>query len=678
MTAMEILAPVGGREQLLAAVRCGADAVYLGAKGFNARRNAENFEEAGLAEAVAYCHARGVRVHVTVNTLVTDDELPALADTLREVAASGADAVIVQDLAVAQLVQAHCPGIAMHASTQMTIHNAAGARALEVLGFSRAVLARELTLDEIASIHAASSIELEAFVHGALCMGVSGACYLSALLGGRSGNRGLCAQPCRLDFDADGRAFALSLKDLSALAHTEALQRAGICSLKIEGRMKRPEYVAAATTACRQALAGEPYDIQTLEAVFSRGGFTDGYLTGKRGLSMFGIRSKEDVQASQRVIGQLAGLYRRERPAVPVDMRLALHAGAPATLAASDGIRTVTVQGDVAQVAQSTATDPERARRSLSKTGESPFYLRTLALDNDGGLMLPAAALNAMRRDALGQLLALRETPTPKAFAEAPLPALPAHQAPSSPALRLRFESKAQLWDGIRAEKIILPIEEIDADLLAVYGPRLLGELPALVFPGDEARVRKSLAALAAQGLAGALCHNLGMVQMAKDAGIAPHGGYGLNILNGVALARYAQLGLADATVSFELHAQKIGRLPGMLARGAVAYGYLPLMQLRCCPAQGKDGCGACDGRPHLTDRMGIRFPLLCHRRAYATLLNSVPLSLAGETARGVDFITLRYTIETAAECRRVAECFMEGKPLDTPRTRGLYHRALQ
>ena len=293
----EILAPVGGKEQLLAAVRAGADAVYLGAKNFNARRSAANFGETELSEAVAYCHARNVKVHVTLNTLVTDSELPALLEEIREIAESGADAVIVQDLAVAKLLREHCPEIAMHASTQMTVHDLAGVKEAQRLGFSRVVLSRELSLEEIKAIAAGTDVELEVFVHGALCMCMSGACYLSSMIGGRSGNRGMCAQPCRLDFRFGEKDHALSLKDMSYVEHIRELAAAGVCSFKIEGRMKRPEYVAVVTKAYRAAIDGRRVtenDMQQLEAVFSRQGFTQGYYEGKTGQSMFGTRQEPE------------------------------------------------------------------------------------------------------------------------------------------------------------------------------------------------------------------------------------------------------------------------------------------------------------------------------------------------------------------------------------------------
>ena len=300
--APEILAPVGGSEQLDAAIRAGADAVYLGTQSFNARRNAANFSSDELPAVVSECHRAGVRVHVTFNTLLSDRELPAALAEIGKIAASGADAVIVQDPGAAKLFREYCPTLPLHASTQMTIHDAEGVLAARELGFSRVVLARELSLREIESIRkTAPEIELEVFVHGALCVSLSGVCYLSAMLGGRSGNRGLCAGPCRLDFRSRGREYALSLKDLSAMDFLPELARIGVSSFKIEGRMKGPAYVAAAVHACREKLAGRDPDMDLLERVFSRSGFTSGYLTGKTDAGMFGRRTEEDEAASGEV-----------------------------------------------------------------------------------------------------------------------------------------------------------------------------------------------------------------------------------------------------------------------------------------------------------------------------------------------------------------------------------------
>ena len=400
----EILAPAGGEAQLRAAVLCGADAVYLGLRGFNARAGAENFDENTLPQTVGWCHARGVRVYATLNTLVTDRELPQWLHSLDAVAAAGVDGVLVQDLGLAKIIRQRYPTLPLHASTQMTIHNLAGARLLEEMGFAQVVLARELSKEEIAAICAGTSMRCEVFVHGALCMSVSGQCYLSSVLGERSGNRGRCAQPCRLDFKSHGRGYALSLKDLTLTDRLRELEALGVASFKIEGRLKRPEYVAAAVTACRQSLAGEVPDLETLQSVFSRSGFTDGYYTARRDLTMFGTRTREDAAAAAAVLGKLSALTRNEVGRLPVDMVLTMAPGEPATLAVTDGTHRVEVAGEVPQTALTRPTDEELARRALEKCGGTPFYLQNLTCHIGEGLMLPLSALNRLRAAALTAL----------------------------------------------------------------------------------------------------------------------------------------------------------------------------------------------------------------------------------------------------------------------------------
>ena len=312
MARIEILAPVGSEEMLRAAVFSGADAVYLGFSGFNARTGAGNFDADSLQEAVRFCHARGVAVHVALNTTVYGTELPALEQAIRAVAASGADAVICQDLAVATLIGKIAPQLPRHGSTQMSVHTLQGALELKELGFTRVVLARELSLPEVEHITKHCGIETECFVHGALCMCVSGQCYMSAFLGGRSGNRGSCAGPCRLPFAADGSGAAhLSLKDLCAVGSLPALDEAGVASVKIEGRLRGPEYVAAAVNACHKSLAGEAFDKQQPQDVFSRSGFTNGYIEGKISGAMFGVRTPEDTAASKAAMPAIRELLNR-------------------------------------------------------------------------------------------------------------------------------------------------------------------------------------------------------------------------------------------------------------------------------------------------------------------------------------------------------------------------------
>lgn len=678
----EILAPAGGSEQLSAAVRTGADAVYLGVGNFNARRNAENFA-GGLEQAVRYCHGRGVRCHVALNTLVTDQELPSLRDELLRAAACGPDALIIQDLAVAKLARELIPGLPRHASTQMTIHDVNGAKLARDLGFSRVVLARELELREIEAIASAVDLEIESFIHGALCMSMSGCCYLSSMLGGRSGNRGLCAQPCRLDFHDGTRAFMLSLKDMSFIRHIRELRDAGVCSFKIEGRMKRPEYVAAVVTACRAALSGEEPDMESLQAVFSRSGFTNGYLTGRRTVDMFGYRRKEDVTAAQSVLGPLAGLYRSEFRRIPVDMNFIMPTDKPVSLTVADGANTVTVTGPVPEPARSRATDAAVVRKALEKTGGTPFLPGELTLCLDDGLALSVRALNQLRREALEGLLAQRESPRPW-----PVLAAEAHQIRTSRkpskayALRARFSDRDQLYPGAEDifEKLILPLRAIEQEpgLIERLGDRLVGELPRICFPADTPRLTQQLCTLRDAGLEAVYGCNPGLLHLAGELGLALHGGPECNVLNTTALEEYARLGYRDMTLSFELAMRAVGGLGGSLPRGVVGYGYLPLMTMRVCPNSGPRGCKKdCPGSALLTDRLGKQFLLACDERKYTVLYNSTPLYIADKDIRNVDFVTLCFTMEDATRCAAVAEIFLHRAAPDFLRTGGLYYREL-
>ncbi|MBQ6878341.1 MAG: U32 family peptidase [Oscillospiraceae bacterium] len=674
----EILAPVGGKEQLIAAVRSGADAVYLGAKNFNARRNASNFEDFELPEIVSYCHERGVKVHVVLNTLVMDSEIPALIGEIKNVASAGVDAVIIQDLAVAKLVRKICPELEMHASTQMTIHDLSGAFEAELLGFKRAVLSRELSLDEIKYIADRTDIELEAFVHGALCMCMSGCCYLSSVLGGRSGNRGLCAQPCRLDFRFGEKDHALSLKDMSHIEHIRELAEAGVCSFKIEGRMKRPEYVAAAVTACRAALGGKIPDMDSLRSVFSRQGFTDGYLTGKRTSDMFGFRSHDDVTAADKVLKNLANLYKDEADHIPLDMSLFISETKPAVLSVSDGENCVSVRGAVCEKALRAPTDENLARRYLSKTGGTPFYLSNLDFSAEGEPIIAAGEINEMRRKTLAMLSEMRAKVYPHNIFDYKLPKFEKHIAAKT-AIRIRAEKFEQVLFENEAEAIILPMAEIEKhpETIEKFGEKLFAEIPALVFPSDEEKVRYRLIGLQEKGLRHAYCENICSLRLAKDCLLTVHGGHGLNIINSIALEEYENLGVADATISFELSAPKIRDLGGKIRRGILGYGYLPLMRMRACPLKKPSGCKNCPGKGKIKDRMGKEFTYLCFEKKFGTLLNSVPLYVADKDFSGIDFMTLYFTTESPENCRKIYDMFIKKAPADFEKTNGLYFREL-
>lgn len=681
----EILAPAGGEAQLRAAVLCGADAVYLGLRGFNARAGAENFDENTLPQTVGWCHARGVRVYVTLNTLVTDRELPQWLHSLDAVAAAGVDGVLVQDLGLAKIIRQRYPTLPLHASTQMTIHNLAGARLLEEMGFAQVVLARELSKEEIAAICAGTSMRCEVFVHGALCMSVSGQCYLSSVLGERSGNRGRCAQPCRLDFKSHGRGYALSLKDLTLTDRLRELEALGVASFKIEGRLKRPEYVAAAVTACRQSLAGEVPDLETLRSVFSRSGFTDGYYTGQRDLTMFGTRTREDAAASAEVLGKLSALTRNEVGRLPVDMVLTMAPGEPATLAVTDGTHRVEVAGEVPQTALTRPTDEELARRALEKCGGTPFYLQNLTCHIGEGLMLPLSALNRLRAAALTALAEARSVvvPYPQAPAAAGEPAGRARPA-GAPRLGCRLAAAAQMTPAIRrgSGRLSLPLHELAErpELLETGAERWVAELPAFCAPQQEEAVMRALRKLKEQGLTAALCGNLGSLLMAREAGLLIIGDYGLNIINSPAAQQAAALGCDEITLSFECERNAARNIHSPVPIGVIAYGRLPLMLLRNCPGKTAAGCGDCRGINHITDRRGEDFPLQCQNRQYTHLLNPRPLFLSDRLPEWdfCDFLTLRFTTETPAECDEVLKMYQTGAAPAGSFTRGLYYRTLK
>ena len=399
---LEILAPCGGAESLTAAVNSGANAVYLGETAFSARRNAENFTPEQLREAVRFCHLSGVKVHVALNTLVFDTELDKLEKTVEMIADCGVDAVIVQDFGVAKTIK-KIADIPLHASTQMTVTSVSGAEMAKEAGFSRVVLAREMSLKEIERVVKSVDIETEIFVHGAICVCLSGQCYMSAMLGGRSGNRGLCAQPCRLNFTCDKRENVLSLKDLSLIPHLREIEKIGVASVKIEGRMKRPEYVAAAVTACRKALAGETPDMENLRAIFSRSGFTDSYYNGTFE-KMQGVRTKEDVTAAPKAINELKQLYKDVYKRYSVDISAEIHDGQPSECTAEcDGV-SVTVTGGVPQQAINKPSTAKDIAARLSKLGGTVFEPGKVSCNIDSGLILSASAVNSLRRDVIDKL----------------------------------------------------------------------------------------------------------------------------------------------------------------------------------------------------------------------------------------------------------------------------------
>ena len=686
---VEVLAPAGSGESLEAAVRAGADAVYLGGSAFSARASAKNFTNDQLRQAVEYCHARGVKVYLTVNTLLREDELPAVLSFLEFVCSLPVDALLVQDLGLFRLIRKAAPELPVHASTQMSIHTPAGARMLYEEGMERVVLARELSLLEMREIADSCPVELEAFVHGALCMSISGQCYFSAMLGGRSGNRGMCAQTCRLPFAAPGgTGHDLSLRDLSMITRMEELRRAGVCSAKIEGRMKRPEYVAAATAACRQSADGMPPDPQLLadlESVFSRSGFTSGYPDGKLGVEMFGTRTKEDVTgATSAVFARLHGLYREERQRVPVTLRLRVLSGEPVSLSAWDdeGHTAQAVSEVFPEPAKNRPIDRERCASQLEKTGGTPFVCRELDCCLGEGLSIPVSLLNRLRREVLENLLAQRVSRSPVPFTM-PDVTETAHPGAPEPAIRGFFQRPEQVGDWAKdCEKVWLPLHTPLPELLRLreQGFPVGLALPRAFFGGEET-VRRLLSERMDAGFLDTWVGNLGAVALAWEMGAALHGGFSLNITNSQSLRWLEERDFASAELSCELMLEQCARLGGSLPRGILAYGRLPVMLCRNCPAANSPkGCLNCKEAPLLRDRKGAQFPVLCTRTAgyrYSEVLNSVPLSMGDRKReiRGQDFVVFRFTVESPVETEEVFRRWQTGENPHGNYTRGLYYR---
>ncbi len=601
--AVEILAPAGGYESLEAAVRCGADGVYVGGKSFSARGAAENFTAEELMRAAKYCHLHGVKLYRAMNTLITDEELESFADEVRASAQAGVDGLIIQDIGAARIAAAVVPQMPRHASTQMTVYTPLGARTLKEMGFCRIVPARELSLENISDI-CRTGVSTEVFVHGAQCVCLSGQCYMSAVIGSRSANRGHCAQACRLPFDDGAVDHALSLKDMSLLYHVDELISAGVESFKIEGRMKRPEYVAAAVTAFRHAVDGAERsvldkDMKTLEAVFSRSGFTDGYLTGKV-RDMRGYRRYEDVNAAKDVLPGLAALYRGETTCDVMSFDLDVKdKGSVLSYTTKDGF-SGKVEGMGGEQAVKRPLDPERAADNLAKLGGTVYTPGNITVKVQEGLTLPVSEINRMRREAAACADAQRiaaNTPSYRVndFAYSPS----GERKVIKPLLRFMAYRAQDIPSDTGADLITLPYWECERDDIKLPAQRICVSFPGIVT--DEEGLLRRLYALRERGFVHYECTQLTHLGMLKKLPhIRIHGGSGLNITNSCSLEALKGLGFEDAIVSFELKAAQIAALSHPLPITAIVWGRLPLMTVRVSP-KGKELC----------DRTGRRFPVI-------------------------------------------------------------------
>lgn len=660
----EILAPAGSMESLIAGVRSGANAVYLGGKLFNARRNAGNFDNEELKEAVLYCHNRNVKVYLAINILISDAEMEEAYHAVKQALQAGVDAFIIQDTGLAKMIREHFPDARLHASTQMSILSPAGVKFAKSLGFDRIVLPREMNLNEISEIRKSTDLELELFVHGALCMSVSGQCYLSSMLGSRSGNRGLCAQPCRLPFTSksDPKEYALSLKDLSIIEHLDKLD--GITSLKIEGRMKRPEYVSAAVTAVKKAVEGiyTATDSHNLRSVFSRSGFTDGYLTGHTGRDMFGTRQKEDVVSANEVLKTIEKNYARENPLVKMDMRFVCKKGEPCSLTAAALGKAVTVKGEIPEAALNKPMTEESLVNRLSKLGGTPFYADKMEIDLDGELILPVSKINELRRRAVEEI----EKPPKITVRAKPFEKKNSIEKNSIPYFTASFKHAGQIPDRHPFRHVFIPLDSSLED----FTDNCAGVvLPRGLF-GIENEMIERLNTLKKAGVTKALCGNYGSYQLARELGFEVFGDFGLNIYNSESANQ-----INNPILSFELTLKQANRIAAQNT-GVIVYGRIPLMLTRNCPVQSGAGHCANKGDCRLTDRKGYEFPVICSDYPCVELLNSVPVCLSDVMDEvKTDFAHFYFSTESKKEVKKIIRMYENGEKPDFKFTRGLYRR---
>ncbi len=691
---IELLAPAGSMEALQAAVQNGANAVYLGSGMFNARQGAKNFSAQSLAEAVKYCHVRGVAVHLTLNTLVSDKEAGPLCELIRQAALAGVDAFIVQDLGVIRFCKEIAPHIPLHGSTQMTIHSLPGVLLCAAWGMTRVVLSRELSRTEIAYICQNSPIEIEVFAHGALCMSYSGQCYLSCAIGGRSGNRGRCAQPCRQSYGY-GRwenRYPLSLKDNCLVNYLQELQDMGVASVKLEGRMKRPEYVATVTDVYRRALDGEtvtPEMMKQLRTAFNRQGFTDGYYKGKTGSHMFGVR--QETREDEDWLKQARASYEAsENGLVPIRFQ-AYVTGQGSSLTVSDALGNVcTAYGPQPQIAMHTPLDEHSLSVRLAKTGGTPYRCEEVACAIEPGLILSAAAINAMRRDCLNQLTALRARRAEPVLGKPGKTPIYAGNR-NAPELTVQVTEREQVTPALlkmNPRVLYVPVQLLAADLAWALELKSQANvcvvLPRIVHDGELPALKENLKKLRRLGIQQALVGNLGLLIPVRECGMVARGDLGLNIYSSAAVNMARELEMRSVMLSTEMTLPQIRDVSKGVPCELMIYGRMPLMVTENCLIKGRTGeCTCNQGIFKLVDKTGAEFPVVkdCGS-CRSVLLNGKKLSWLDRqedlNRLGLWAMRLLFTTENPREVDQVLASFREPEPFDPGAcTRGLYLRGL-
>ncbi len=636
-----LLAPAGSYEALCAAISAGADEVYFGASLYNARAGAKNFSEEEFERAIKLCRVCGVRSNITVNTLYYDREINDVCELVYQAACLGADAFIVQDLGAAAYIRSNIPDVVLHASTQCACHNRDGAHKLSKIGFSRIVLARELPYEDILSITKNAPYETEVFVHGALCVSHSGQCLFSSVVGGRSGNRGECAQPCRMEYSLDRsgkKNYPLSLRDLSLAKNINELCASGVASLKIEGRMKSPEYVYGVTKIFKTLLTEERNanddEMRALEELFCRGGFTSGYFTKKylsSNSSMYGIRSDADKEKTRKAEGEISKVMTTPKRQISAVCEFSV--GKKPKLSLLCGEHIVTVSGEESlSEAKNSGGDFDSIAKNLIKFGNTDFSLSKddISMTLSEKTFVPASVVNDIRRKASD---ALYEKMTEiKSFLRARTGFIPPrNEYPENiPAVRLYFANTKNVREKITAHKnvesLVFPLEvfekigEVIKELSCEYAVGVL--FPRVLFEGERDGAKKTLIGAKLCGASFCEISNIGHIDVVKEAGLEVYGGIGLNITNTLSAEVFSDVfGLSSVVLSPELKiaaSRDIGKKDGV-KYCLFARGRLPLMVLESCIVK---ACGKCKkgSSPDadcalLCDRMDMLFPVRGQKR---------------------------------------------------------------
>ena len=615
----ELLAPAGSFECLIAAIKGGADAIYIGGKKFGARAYAKNFDTEEIARAVRYAHLHNRKIYVTLNTLVLDKEMGEVLSYARELYRVGVDALIIADLGAISVIREHLPDFELHASTQMSVHNSLGADMAYELGCKRVVLARELSGENIKAVTEKCKPEIEVFLHGALCVCHSGQCLFSSLVGGRSGNRGECAQPCRLPYNGEN-SYPLSLTDLCLANHIRELCDSGVASLKIEGRMKSADYVYRVTSIyrrlldqCREATDAE---MAELRAVFSRGGFTDKYFVGKNLDKMTGTRGEEDKKISREISGESFAIEN-----VKVLARAKILEGERSELTLYSENKSVTVKGDIPAAAENHPLTEVDVKARLSKMGATMLTLASedIELELSEGINLSPASLNALRREA-AEKFENTSRPLPE---ERPL-SMPRVSFNLPKAKNSALFLNRESWLGALKRHSV--IQEFDYAFLPLFtvedqdaADGVNGVyIPPVIMENEIPLIRERLKKVKNEGIMYALVGNLGHFSLAKDHGLIPFGDFRLNIMNSYTRDVYASLGAEEIITSPELTLPQARDIGGF----TIHMGRIPLMLTERCFIKENFGCQRCN-KAAFEDRMGERFPIMREFEHRNLILNS-------------------------------------------------------